>query len=245
MRSFSYLGGFMIAFISEIIAKEFADKTKIETIPLSQYNCLDSRLSSHADMLLSVIDDKLFIPFSYYEKNKTSIDRVLDYGYEIITVDDFKSKEYPYDISLNVLVLDKCLISYTKHTSKEIINYCTSEGYKIVNVKQGYTACSTLKIDENTVITADKSINDAVLSLGKQSFLCEDLGIKLDGYNCGFIGGSSCVVNDTVVFFGHPATNDAFTNLKNHLEKINKQVIYLDGELHDYGGAKILGNCKK
>jgi hypothetical protein len=75
---------------------------------------------------------------------------------------------------------------------------------KFINVKQGYTKCSTCVVTNQAVITSDTSIAKS-LSLEKIDVLLIPPGdIILPGMNYGFIGGATGLVeNDVLAFYGH------------------------------------------
>ena len=66
----------MLAFVSIDIAEQFKMKTGIEVLPLKPYNKLDKPVSSHADMLINIIEDRIFCYEDYYLENKDIFDRM-------------------------------------------------------------------------------------------------------------------------------------------------------------------------
>ena len=231
----------MTAVLSKLVSEKFNKVTGIEVLPLEAFCNLDAPVSSHADMLLCVIEKNVFCYEKYCLENARIFDKISSLGYNVIKVKKPCAKEYPGDIALNVLIMGKTLFCNIKNTAVEIINFAKSNGYKIVNVKQGYSACSTLILDERHAISADPSIISAIKREGKKVLESSPEGISLDGYGCGFIGGASGVSGKKVYFFGdyksHPshAEIDAFLN-KNGFEPIK----ILDTKLCDFGGIKFL-----
>ncbi len=123
---------------------------------------------------------------------------------ESLILDDIPlGSEYPNDIAFDAIGMGDTLYCLEAHTSTEVKRLFP----KIVNVRQGYAACSTLILNESTAITADKSIASALINDGITVHMISPDGIALPGYGCGFIGGASAVIKDTAIFFG---------NLKNH-----------------------------
>lgn len=231
----------MIAVMSKLVSESFYEKTGIDVLPLEASEDLDSPVSLHADMLLCVIEKNVFCYEKYCLENDLIFDKISSLGYNIIKVKKPCAKKYPNDIALNVLVMGKTLFCNIKNTAEEIINFAKSNGYKLVNVNQGYSACSTLVLDECHAISADPSIISAMKREGKKVLEISPEGISLDGYGCGFIGGASGVSGKKVYFFGdyksHPshAEIDAFLD-KNGFEPIK----IFDAKLCDFGGIKFL-----
>ena len=99
----------MVALVSSLVAEEFKNKTGIETISLPAYACLDTPVSTHADMLLSVIDNNIFIYKDYYLENE-HLFSPLQTKYNIIKVEKECKSKYPFDVALNVLIIDKKIL---------------------------------------------------------------------------------------------------------------------------------------
>ena len=59
----------MIAVLSELISTNFEKASGIKALPLKPYSKLDLPVSSHADMLLCVIDKNVFCYKDYYNEN--------------------------------------------------------------------------------------------------------------------------------------------------------------------------------
>ena len=108
---------------------------------------------------------------------------------------------------------------------------------KLINVKQGYTKCSTCIVNNHAIITSDISIAKA-LSLEKIDVLLIPPGdILLPGLNYGFIGGATGLIEDNVLaFYGHL---DYYLYGKEVLKFLNKHkvepVFLRNGKLIDRG----------
>ena len=230
----------MKALINENVAKAFEIKTGIEAIPLKPYNRLDLPISAHADMLFCVLDNMVFCYEDYVIENSL-LDVLVCSGKTVVNVRKSCSREYPNDIGLNVLIMGKTIFCNIKYAAKEILEYASEHGYEIINVKQGYSACSTLVLNDNVAITSDKSIAIAVEKSGKQAILIDNSKIKLEGYNCGFIGGASGVFAKDVYVFGDILT---LTDGKRILDIINNLgfniITVLFGDVCDFGGVKFI-----
>ena len=230
----------MKALVNYEVASAFAKKTAIDVISLPPYNKLDLPVAAHPDMLFCVLDDTVFCYKDYVLEN--SLYSLLENeGYNVVFVSNICDKVYPLDISLNVLVMGKTLFCNVKHTAKEIIDYGNDNGYSIVNVKQGYSACSTLVIDENTAITSDIGILSAIEKAGKNAILIKNDDIILSGYNCGFIGGATGKIENDVFIFGEIELISEYKEISVLLESKGCKIVpVLSGRVYDFGGIKLI-----
>ncbi len=229
----------MKLFASSYISEALQKKSGISVLPLAPYDKLDTPVNTHADMLAFVLGKRIFCYEEYYNQSKGIFDIAENDGYEIVKISRHCSKNYPNDIALNVLKIGKIICANLKYTAKEILDYASELGYELIDVKQGYSACSTLVLDDNNAITADKSIFDALSKVGKQVTLISEGGIKLDGYSYGFIGGASCVIGDSVYFFGDIKKHQNYDEIHATIISCKKREIIIScGDVFDFGGAR-------
>ena len=231
----------MLAFVSCDIAEQFEKITGVEALPLMPYSRLDNPVSSHADMLINIIEDRIFCYEDYYLENKSVFKRAEDIGYSIVKCTPPASSSYPEDIGLNALVIGKKIFGNVKHLSKELASFANENGYELINVKQGYTACSTLVLNEKCVVTADVSIKKAMENENIEVIFIDDSSIKLDGYNKGFIGGATGVVCDNICFFGDFNSLVGYENIREKINHLNlKEISIMSGDVYDFGGIKVI-----
>lgn len=203
-----------------------------EVILLPPHKELPPPVASHPDMLMMSVGDKLFAPEMYVSSNRTIFKQISRLtALKIQPIDIRLETPYPRDIAFNALNTGKHLYSLTEHTAKEIVSEAKLRAIVPRRVKQGYSACSALFI-ENTVITGDRSISLAASKDGYRVVECDTAGILLPGYDHGFVGGAGGVFGDTVFLFGKNAKLEAT------LSEFN--VVTLSGApLTDFGGIKI------
>ena len=71
-------------------------------------------------------------------------------------------------------------------------------------------------------------------------FIDED-NIRLPGYNKGFIGGASLVINDTVYFFGDVKKLSEYSKISSFISSLKmKEISILSGDVVDFGGGKVI-----
>ena len=107
-----------------------------------------------------------------------------------------------------------------------------------VLVNQGYAACSTLIIDETSIITADRGISEKAKSLGYDILLIPSGEIALEGYDYGFIGGCCGFIDkNTLAFTGTLGSLTYGHIIMEYLNAKNIKVIELtDKHMKDIGG---------
>lgn len=144
---------------------------------------------------------------------------------------------YPYDCIFNCFVADRCLIC-GKSVAPEIIEYAEAEGLEVVFVKQGYAACSTVKVKSNAYISSDVGITKALISRGYDALYVNNDGILLSGYTNGFIGGCCLAqTNEYVAFSGNIEAHKSFDSIKSFCKNHNVVPYSLSkSQLYDYGG---------
>ena len=228
----------MFAVLSHDIYKAFESATGIKSYPLKEYSRLDAPVSSHSDMLICKIDNKVFCYEDYYKDNILTFKEIEKVGYDVCFVSTVCERTYPNDIALNALIIGKNIFCNVKHTAKEIIEYAKASGYNLHNVKQGYSACSTLVLDEKTAITGDLGMKIALESAGITVYAIDNGQVKLEGYGNGLIGGAGVRIHNSIYFFGSPDAVENLTDIINSLGYSLKQVSCRSG-LRDFGGVKI------
>ena len=145
----------------------------------------------------------------------------------VIEISKNIDKDYPNNVMLNCVVLHDKLICNTKTIANEVIQMAIKDNLKIINVNQGYTKCSTCVVNENAIITSDKSIykscrNEMDVLLISQGY------IELTGTDYGFIGGSSFKLNrNTLVFTGNIKMHPDYESIKSFAENHNVELLSL------------------
>lgn len=145
----------------------------------------------------------------------------------VIEISKNIEKDYPNNVMLNCVVLNDELICNTKTIADEVLQMAIKDNLKIINVNQGYTKCSTCIVNENAIITSDKSIykscrNEMDVLLIRQGY------IELTGTDYGFIGGSSFKYNrNTLVFTGNIKLHPDYKSIKSFVENHNVELLSL------------------
>ena len=208
-------------------------------IKLPAMPSLPSAIASHTDILAFKLRDKIFFSKSYFNEF-FSIQSPL-YSKNIYLTECSQGINYPLDAIFNGLLMGDKLFCKTDSFSKEIISAATELGIKTVSVKQGYPACTALKISENAAITADKGMARALRGEGVSVLEIENGDISLPPYEYGFIGGAGETHGDTVYFFGDIHTHRDSGKILKFIEENGKKAYSLSDEpLADLGGMIFL-----
>ncbi len=159
-------------------------------------SCLDEPVSAHPDMSLLKLGNVLFITDGVKDLF-TNVQKI-----EVVGKSQLENKlNYPDDVYLNCAVVGNKLICNEKYIHSTVLDYAKNIGYEIVNVKQGYAKCSTCVISHNAIITEDNSIANGCAKAGIDVLKISKSFVRLDGYNYGFIGGCSGLIEDKLVVF--------------------------------------------
>ncbi len=136
---------------------------------------------------------------------------------------------YPYNIGFNCVNVGNKLICNKKYSCKTVLDYAEKNGIEILDVKQGYAKCSTCVVADNAIITEDESIAWRAEENGIDVLKIEKGYVKLDGYDYGFIGGCSGLIENNLLAF------NGNINLHPEYEKIH--------EFCKRHGVQIIGLC--
>lgn len=159
------------------------------------------------------------------------------YRVELIKGATELSSNYPGNIAYNIATIGKTAILYSKHADPVVIKELMDQNICFIEVKQGYTKCSTAIIDDNAIITSDKGIASAVLKNNVDVLLIRPAHIKLEGFEYGFIGGCCGKISrDAVLFAGDPSTHPDWNEIRQFMKKHHINPVKLcNGPLIDIG----------
>lgn len=195
-------------------------------------NLLYEAVCGHPDMLMHILDHSVIV---HKDMDSEFIQKLDSLNYKVYKSNSTLQSSYPYNIILNAICIDNIFVHFLNYTDTNLLSLLKNK--RIINVKQGYTKCSTCIINNHAIITSDSSIAKA-LSLEKIDVLLLPPGdILLPGLNYGFIGGATGLLCDNVLaFYGHL---DHYLYGKEVLKFLNKHkvepVFLRNGKLVDRG----------
>lgn len=200
-------------------------------------NRLSSPVASHPDLIFCRLGSVLVCRGEYLSEHPEHAERIRAATELPITVSDASaSPEYPGDVGLCALACGEHLFCRTASALPELLREARSAGMSVVDVSQGYTACSCLAPADGRIITADVGIARAARALGIAVLLISPGGVLLPPYEYGFIGGCGGVGAEEVFFYGDPLTHPDGRDICRFIEESGKTVVALgDGPLLDLG----------
>lgn len=164
-------------------------------------------ISAHPDMQLFIHDKNIFVHPHIGRKFIAEIENFCN----VILCKNELHPDYPRDIAYNMACTGNFAIHSLERTEPAILEYLKLRNTVLVDTRQGYSKCSTLIVDTESIITADISIDKSARTAGMNSLLISPGHVDLPGYNYGFIGGASGRFMDMVLFTGsidrHPDRN--------------------------------------
>jgi len=215
---------------SEIIEK--MGQLGYECIPVIDSDRVSGPISTHSDVLyLKVNSSEIFVS-SCQKANFPLLERE---GYIVKELNNLQPG-YKTESYLNFIITKKNIIC----NPQTALNINTDKA--IIKVKQGYTRCSAICINDNAFITDDENIYS---TLKNKDIDCLKIGkgdVKLLGYDYGFIGGAAVKLNDKeILFFGDIKNTTDKSNIIEFLKKYKMEAVFIKNkELTDIGSALIL-----
>lgn len=208
-----------------------------EEILLPPFPALAEPVASHPDMLIFICGNMLLTHRSYYNIAEKEINRILEAGGLTLTLsDESVGCKYPDDVRFNAACIGSFIFGKASAVSHHITDICRSGTYKFIDIKQGYSKCSTCIVCDSALITADRSIARNAAAHGLDVLLVSPEGIQLEGYDRGFIGGASGCCGNNVYFCGSLALHPDGKMIQAFCASHGKRAVSLgSGHLFDAG----------
>ena len=196
----------------------------IAVLEVPECNYIEKGISSHPDMNVLYLGNAKYM------------------GYEKILPDDFEflgetlplEPNYKKSTKLNCALTNEFLIFNPKTASDKT----PLENRVKIETNQGYSKCSTLIINKESIITADDSIESAALKKGLNVLKICQSEILLDGYSNGFIGGIGGKLDESIL--GISGELKYLKDKDNILDFCRNVGVYIEsitkGKVKDIGG---------
>lgn len=229
--------------ISEIMERRLKDKgvriIKTEALPQ-----LPSAISYHPDIMVYHMGDNVVVVAPNVSQS-TMLS--LEYeGFEVVYGANALKSNYPYDIAYNIARIGNNVMHRFKYTDPIAHALLKKQGLKFIDVKQGYTKCSVLVVDENSIITEDIGIAKAASKEGLNVLLIEKGYVMLPGMNYGFIGGCGGLISKSVMAFaGDISLHPDYIKIKKFMDERSIDIYNLaDTVVQDLGSLIPLKQCE-
>lgn len=186
----------------------------------------------HPDMLLHILGNNIVV---HKDMDSAFIHNLILQNYKVYKSKSALKMNYPYNICLNSLSIRNLFVHFINFTDENLL--LIAKDKKLINVKQGYTKCSTCIINEHAIITSDVSIAKALILEKIDVLLIPPGDILLPGLNYGFIGGATGLIEENVLaFYGHLDYYLYGKEILAFLKKHKVEPVFLrDGKLVDRG----------
>lgn len=202
-----------------------------ETIETKKDARLPKPIQWHPDMQASVLDGRVFT-LKGGELPELLKQREIPFE----ETDALPESCYPKDVLCNVLAWEGYVLGNPKTVDQKLLR--AAEGRTWISVRQGYAACSTALVDEQSAITADMGIAAQLERCGMKVLRIQAGHIRLPGYSYGFIGGCCGKLSaDVMAFVGSLERHPDAKQIQEFLDCRHVSALSLtDGELLDVGG---------
>lgn len=170
-------------------------KMNLNVVLTPQLTTVYTTICGHSDiMVFNTQKNEIIVEptvFKYFSKKLHNI--------KITAGETVLKEKYPFDIAYNVALVGKKLICNEIYTDKRILEFADKNGIKIVNTKQGYAKCSICIVSDEAIITSDKNIQIAAEKNKIDVLMVDDASIKLNGFEHGFIGGATGLLEKNIL----------------------------------------------
>jgi hypothetical protein len=228
----------MVAFVSAAVAERVsACLPDLSVCALTPDFRLSAPVASHADMLVYANGKRAVMDRACCEADGRLQKLCSAHVQDLILTDTHRGETYPHDIALNALSVGELLFCNVRHTSPAVLALAGD----VIDVRQGYAACSTLALTDRCIVTADPSIARAAEKRNIDVLPITPGHIELPGYDTGFIGGATAKVGNTVWFFGDPSAHPDFAAIENACLSCGLEMrSFFNAPLTDRGGIRLL-----
>ena len=226
--------------------KNYLTSLGYELIEIPSCYTVYEEISSHTDIFISKMGNNIVVEPSIYSFILSKLKNLDEFN--IIKGDIAIKYNYPFDIPYNVCIIGNYAIHNLKYTSKKILDILKNENYNLINVNQGYSNCSIVVIDDNSIIINDKGLYEVLSKYDFEIiFIEEDLDIKLLKNNGeysskkGFIGGCIARIENNVIVFGDLLKIDKENKIRNFIQRKGLEIIeFKNLDVIDYGGFVVI-----
>lgn len=189
-------------------------------------------ISGHPDIFFTQVDDQLLVapnlPARYFEILKK-------YRVSFIKGESPVGNKYPETAAYNAVVTSQYLVHNPKITDVLLLKSCES---KIkIQVKQAYTRCNLIFLNEDHAITSDVGIAVEMEENKIETLLVSPEGIELPGFKNGFFGGCCGLYENRLFILGNLDKFPDGKRVRDFIIKNNFEIVELcDTPLFDGGG---------
>jgi len=200
-------------------------------------------VNGHPDMVMMQYDHRTLIvcpeEYEYY------LGKLSTKGIRVIEGTNRLNRDYPLDIPYNAIRIENIIFHYGAYTDEMVVERADIDKLLRVDVKQGYTKCSVINMQNHGIITADRQIAKIANSCGVDSLLVSAGHVGLNGFDYGFIGGASGYHDGRLFLTGTLDYHPECDAISVFIESKGIKLVYLSNNpIYDYGTIIILNRRK-
>jgi hypothetical protein len=191
---------------------------------------VNKEISCHADIFMCKIDDKLVVAPNTPKDTMLFLQNEENFCLGEKNVSNLKNNINFY----NAVVTSNYLIHKRNFTDSKILEYCFDKDF--INVKQAFTRCSLIELNDNYFITSDNGIANTLKQKKLDVLYVSQQDIILPGYNPGCFGGCCGVFENKFFVIGNLEYHKDGNIISEYIKRHNMELIQLyDGPLFDAG----------
>jgi len=196
---------------------------------------VDGRLSGHVDLSVVHIGGKDML-ISRHVARDSFLYELEEMEMEPRFCDSPSGPQYPQDAAMCAAFIGKYVFHNPRISCPELLE---AAGERLIHVRQGYAKCALCPVSESAAVTSDGGIASAARRAGLDILLISQGHIFLEGFDYGFIGGSTfCVSDRLLAFTGSLSLHPHERQILDFLEKQDISPVYLtEGAIFDIGSA--------
>ncbi|SHJ53042.1 hypothetical protein SAMN02745751_02781 [Dethiosulfatibacter aminovorans DSM 17477] len=209
-------------------------KLNIHVVTTRRHDTLSEPVNGHPDMVMFKDESSGIIvcpeEYNYYEEC------LQPFNIKILKGCNELGNKYPGNIRYNGVLNGNVFFHKVDSTDARILDMMKGRNIKCINVNQGYTKCSTVTLGSGGIITSDAGIMKAAVEEGFDALLISSGYIGLDGYDYGFIGGSTGFVDNTLYFTGRIDKHPDCREIMRFLYEKGIETVFLSNKcIYDLG----------
>jgi len=210
---------------ANIILKETLQSKGYRLIEIRKTGAVYDAVSSHADIYLCKVGGGLIVA---PEQLPLIRDALTSNSTEFASGSARLGFRYPMDVKYNAAQVGGRLIHNTDYTDPAILDKAKESGLELIHVKQGYTKCSLVIVDEKSVITSDTGLAAALQRCKIDVLLISRGHVGLPGFPYGFLGGASGRVGDEIIFSGNLSAHPDFDKIREFIAQRGLRAVWFE-----------------
>ena len=196
-----------------------------ELIEIAGTDKVYDAISSHGDIYVCKICGELIVAPVQLPLLQ---EKLLKNGISYMPGASDPGRRYPENVRYNAAQIGRRLIHNTKHSDPVVLRAAKEHALELIDVKQGYTKCNLVVVDEDSAITSDMGLSAVLIKRGIDVLTVSQGHVKLKGFPYGFLGGASGRVGNEIVFNGNLSAHPDFQAIKEFIRKRGLDAVWFE-----------------